>query len=70
MLVSTAFGIIHNCAKLPANAAILQSCDLVGAAGSYTDMKHNAREIVLEAAMAISAVMEENQAHVARLSEG
>ena len=70
MMVHSAFGIVHNCAKLVENMVILRSYGFVEAAQPYTDTSSNTREVVLMAAMAISYVMEENQASVARLNEG
>ena len=70
MTVYTALGIVHNCAKLDENKVLLRKCQFVEAAQPYTDTDKNSRELVMNAVMAISYVMEENQARIARINIG
>ena len=69
MMVYTSFGIIHNCAKLEDNCKLLRKYHFLQAAKPYLVMKGNSTEVVLTAVLAVSYVMEENEAHIARLTD-
>jgi hypothetical protein len=60
--VNYALGIAHNCAKTPENRALLRSYGFVAAARPYTDIDRNDELFVFRAVIAISHVMEENEA--------
>ena len=69
MRVYTALGIIHNCAKVDENKMLLRKCRFIEAAHPYTDTDNTAGELVINAVMAISYVMEENEASIARINQ-
>ena len=68
--VHTALGIVHNCAQVEANCVLLRKYGFVEGAQPYTDISSNSQTIVMNAAMAISYVMEENEGSMARLDKG
>ena len=70
MIVNTSFGIIHNCAKERGNQVILRKLNFIELAHKYTNTETNPGDIVMNAVMSMSYVMEENEASLARLQKG
>ena len=68
--MTTAFGIVHNCAKAKPNQVILRKLRFIELAHPYTNTSQNASEIVISAVLAMSYVMEENETSLARLHNG
>lgn len=61
MVVYTAFGILHNCAKATENKPIYQRHNFVEEAKEYTDASKNHSEIVMNALFAMSYVFEDDE---------
>ena len=69
-IVNTTLGILHNCAKMKVNCALLRGYGFIEVAEPYTDISHNIEEIALRAVVTISYMMEENETSIARISHG
>ena len=69
-MIANAILMIHAAAKVPENIEILQQLRFVDAAKPCTDSSRFKEDFVIAAVMAMSYVMEENEASLARLSKG
>ena len=63
------FGVINSCATLEENGKLLRKYHFLQTARPYLVLSGNSRDTVLMAVYAISEVIEENEAHLARLSQ-
>ena len=69
-MVDVTLGLIHNCAKADVNGKLLRSYNFVEAVQPYTDPGCNSEDIVVVAVVAISYVIEENEASFVRINQG
>ena len=69
-MVKSTLGMIHNCAKAEVNCKLLRKYHFVEAAQPYTDPSENSESTVLQAVLAISYVMEEDELSIMRISQG